>query len=89
MSAKKATLAASLADINSRLTTARAIVSIATQALDNGETDLEIQAADALKPAAESLDNILTELLGMRLDVEPPRRLSKRARGLLGEETQS
>lgn len=83
MSATKPTIAEQLADINHRLTTARSIVSVTAQALDHGETDLEIHAADALKPAADSLDAILSELLGLRLDAEAPRRLGKQARFLL------
>lgn len=89
MSPRKPTIAEVLADINSRLTTARSVVSIAVQALDHGETDLEIHAADALKPAAESLDDILTELLSLRLDTEPPKRLSKKARHILGRPSEA
>jgi hypothetical protein len=70
MSAKKTTLAEAIADINSRLTIARSIVSVTAQALDHGDTDLELHAADALKPAAESLDDILSELLSLRLGVQ-------------------
>ena len=71
MSATKAAIAEQLADVNRRLTTARSIVSVTAQALDHGSTNLELHAADALHPAAEALDDILSELLSLRLEVEP------------------
>lgn len=83
MSVRKPNVADTIADLASRLTIARCVVSVTAQALDHGESDLEIHAADALKPTAEWLDEILSELLTLRLDAEPPRRLSKRARFLL------
>lgn len=83
MSAPKPTTAEQLADLARRLTAARSAVSVTAQALNHGETDLEAYAADVLKPAAESLNEILDELILLRLDAEPPRRLSKRARLLL------
>jgi alkylation response protein AidB-like acyl-CoA dehydrogenase len=79
------TTADALADIARRLTAARAVVSVTAQALDHGESDLEIHAADALKPAAEALDEILDVLASMRFEAEPPRRLSAKARLILGE----
>ena len=71
MSATKPTIAEQLADVNRRLTTARSIVSVTAQALDHGSTNLELHAADALQPAAEALDDILSELLSLRLKAEP------------------
>lgn len=76
MSARKP-IAEVLADINGRLMAARAVVFLTAQALDHGESDLEIHAADALKPTAESLNDILNELASLRLDAEPPRRSEK------------
>ena len=71
MSATNPTVAQQLADVNRRLTTARSIVSVTAQALDHGSTNLELHAADALRPAAEALDDILSELLSLRLEAEP------------------
>lgn len=71
MSATKPTIAEQLADVNRRLTTARSIVSVTAQALDHGSTNLELHAADALQPAAEALDDILSDLLSLRLEAEP------------------
>ncbi len=81
MSAGKPSPAA-LADVNRRLAVARSVVSVAAHALNNGETDLELHAADALRSAADSLDDVISELLDWQPDV-PPRRLSKRARFVL------
>ena len=70
MSTAKPTIADRIADLAGRLTPARAVVDVTAQALDSGETDLELHAADALKPVAEALDVILSELLALRLDAE-------------------
>lgn len=80
---RKPTISEALEDLASRLATAHSVVSITAAALDHGETNLELHAADALKPAVESLDDILSNLTALRFDVQPRRRLSKRARLLL------
>lgn len=60
---------AKVADLAHQLTTARSAVSIAAQALNHGETNLELHAAEVLQPVAESLDDILSELLTLRIDL--------------------
>lgn len=70
MSAAKPSLEDAIADINRKLTTARSIVSVTAQALDNGETDLELHSAEALGAAAETLDDLVSELCGLRLDAK-------------------
>ena len=72
MSAKKP-LSEVLADVNEKLTTARSVVFVTAQALDHGETDLELHSAEALQPAADALDDILSELLSLRIDAEAGR----------------
>ncbi|HVO44940.1 MAG TPA: hypothetical protein VMT29_01275 [Steroidobacteraceae bacterium] len=52
-----------------RLDGARATVFLAQAALDAGETDLEIQAANALKPAFEAMDEVYDELVSLRIKV--------------------
>lgn len=66
--ARQQSVAERIGNLTDRLTAARSAVSIAAQALDHGDTDLELHSADVLRPAAESLDMVLNELIALKLD---------------------
>ena len=57
--------AAELSDLATRLDIARSTVFVTVAALDHGETDLELQAATALKQAFETIDTVYDELVSM------------------------
>jgi len=47
----------------------RSILFVSQVALDNGETDIELQSAKALATAHEAIEEAYDELLGIRLRV--------------------
>lgn len=70
MSAAKPTLAETIAAITQKVTIARSVVSVTAQALYHGQTDLEMHAGETLGPAADMLDDVVSELCGLRFDFE-------------------
>lgn len=55
--------------ITRKVTIARSVVSVTSQALYHGNTDLEMQAGETLQPAADTLDEVINELCSLRLDL--------------------
>jgi hypothetical protein len=57
-----------IAELLNDLDNARSVVFISAQALDAGDTDLELQSATALKRAFETIDTVYDRLLALRVD---------------------
>jgi hypothetical protein len=53
-----------------KLDLARSAVFVSAQALDAGDTDLELQSATVLKKAFQTMDRVYDALLSVRLDAE-------------------
>jgi hypothetical protein len=65
------------------LDAARAAVFVCAQALDGGETDLELQSAKILSEASDKIDEVYDELISMGVAARLCKRSSKRVQAVM------